>query len=90
MELTGFKSITYNQLQTQLNTKFKTSGKTLPELAVVADLKSVTGVQNAFEFDEQRVSDKTLTSILEAIGIPAIVVWTNGERKYYLSTKLNF
>lgn len=85
----GFRNVTYNDLQKELNRTFQRSGKSLPELAVSADLTSTAGVKNAFEYDEQKVSDKTLTSILGTVGLEAMVIWVNGERKYFISTKVN-
>jgi len=86
----GFKSVTYNELQEQLKYRFERSGKTLPQLAIEADLASTEGVRNTFYLDEQKVSDKTLTSVFNSIGLNAFVVWINGERRYMISTKINY
>lgn len=85
----GYKSVSYGELQTQLEKNFDQSGKSLPELAIEAGLASTEGVRNTFYLDEQKVSDKVLTSVFNSVGLNAFVVWINGERKYLISIKNN-
>jgi len=85
----GYKPVPYNDLQKELDSSFKRSGKSYAELAVAADLISTATIKNAFDLDEQRVSDKTLTRIFDYIGMEAIIVWKNGERHYYISKKVH-
>lgn len=84
----GFKHVDYTDLQKELDINFKRSGKSYAELAVAADLISTATIKNAFDFDEQKVSDKTLTRILDFVGMEAMIVWFNGRRYYYISKKV--
>ena len=83
----GYKSVSYTELQSHLKKNWDKSGKSLPELAIEAELASTEGVRNTFTLEEQKVSDKVLTSVFNSVGLNAFVVWINGERKYLISVK---
>lgn len=87
MEIKGFKPVSYEELQTALEKR--NDDKKIPDvnMAVNIGVKNVGTIRNAFSTKEQLVSDKVLTNIFKELEIQAAIVWINGERNYYLSTK---
>lgn len=87
MEIKGFKKVTYEQLQSELHKKSADKDKSHIQIAVDIDIKSVNTIKNAFETEKQIVSDQVLTNVMNAYDLDGFVLWGNGERNYYLSTK---
>lgn len=83
----GYKPIEYGALKDKLNEAYNSSGKSYPELAVAADVTSTQTIKFVFESSEQKVSDKVLTSVSNALNISAFVMWLNGEKHYFVKSK---
>lgn len=83
----GYKSVSYADLTKALNKAFASSGKGYPDLAVAASVTSTQTIKFAFDEDSQKVSDKVLSSIFQAINFQAFILWINGERMYFLKSK---
>ena len=83
MEIKGYKEITYNQLQS-LITKNKEGNKSDVEIAFALKVETTQTVRNAMQKDEQKVSDKILSSLIGIVGLNGIVVWSNGVRHYFI------
>jgi len=83
----GYKTSTYPELQKELVRRFGESEKTLPDLAVSADVNSTQTIKFALESTEQKVSDKVLTSVCQSLGFNAFVMWINGEKHYFVKSK---
>lgn len=83
----GYEPITYKGLKKELNTVLKTSDKTHPDLAVAAGVNSTQTIKFVFESDEQKVSDKVLTSVMNALEISAFIMWMNGDKHYFIKSK---
>jgi len=86
MNITGFKQVTYNQLQAIIM-KEKSPEVSDAQIAVALGVKTTQTVKNAFQKDEQKVSDELLTSLISIIGITGIVVWEKGRKSYFVKTK---
>lgn len=87
MDIKGFKKVTYEQLQTELHKKSADKDMNHLKIAVDIDVKSVNTIKNAFEVDKQIVSDQVLTNVMNAYDLDGFILWGNGEKTYYLSTK---
>lgn len=87
MEIKGYKKITYNQLQDFIK---KAKEGNISDVQIAVDLKVETTqtVRNATQKDEQKVSDKILSSLINIVGLDGFVFWRNGIRNYYISNKL--
>lgn len=83
----GYKPIQYTELKNRLNEAYLSSGKTYPDLAVAAEVTSTQTIKFVFESSEQKVSDKVLTSVSNALNVFAFIMWINGEKHYYVKTK---
>ena len=83
----GYKPVSYPELKKELNKALETSGKKYPELAVAAELNSTQSISFVFDADEQKVSDKVLTSVLTAVNLGGFVMWIGGEKHYFIKTK---
>jgi len=89
MNISGYKQVTYLRLQQLMAAKYEKykEGSSEILLAVSLNVKSSQTVRNAFQQDMQMVSDSILTSIIEAIGLNACVVWEKGQRNYFVKGK---
>lgn len=87
MEIKGYKKITYNQLQEFIK-KAKEGNKSDVEIAVALKVETTQTVRNATQKDEQKVSDKILSSLINIVGLDGFIFWHNGIRSYYISNKL--
>lgn len=85
--LRGYQKVSYNRLQSELRKAWEDSGKSDLELAIELEVKSATTAKNAFQPDNQIVSDEILTKVFNSIGLSAYVVWENGQRNYYIKAK---
>lgn len=83
----GYKPITYSELNKELNKAFDTSEKSYPDLAVAAGVTSTQTIKFVFESEDQKVSDKVLTSVLNALGINGLIVWFDGGKHYLVKSK---
>ena len=86
MNIAGYKSVTYLQLQERMSKAYADyrEDKTELELAVAIKVKSPQTVRNAFRQDYQMVSDELLTLISKEMGLNTCVIWQDGERKYFI------
>lgn len=83
----GYKSSSYPDIQKELLKRFDESEKTLPDLAVSAEVQSTQTIKYALESLEQKVSDKVLTSVCQSLGFNAFVMYFNGEKHYFVKSK---
>lgn len=83
----GYKPIEYTDLKDRLNKAYLSSGKTYPDLAVAASVTSTQTIKFVFESSEQKVSDKVLTSVSNALNVSAFIMWLNGEKHYFVKSK---
>lgn len=83
----GYKHVPYKDLQKELETHFDKSEKSLAQIAAAAGVSTTNTIQSAIKNDSQIVSDKVLTSVFDAIGLSAFVMWINGERQYFIKSK---
>jgi len=89
MKITGYKTVSYNDLQKILQAKYadyRTKNSEI-ELAVAIGVNSAQTVRNAFQEDMQMVSDTLLTKIMTNIGFNGFVLWKDGNRYYYVKGK---
>lgn len=84
MKIDGFKKIDYPSLQAEMRKVYRPEETPEIVLATQINVKSVQTVKNAFNEDEQVVSDEVLSNILKELGIISIIGWSNGERNYYI------
>lgn len=87
MDIKGFKKVSYNELQKALRTRNEEMGMPDVNIAATINVKSVATVRNSFNMDEQVTSDEVLTKVFDVLKLSAFVLWMNGERNYYISTK---
>lgn len=85
--ITGYKEVSYTEFQSALHKAFVDSGKKEILIAAEIDVKTPATVNNTFDVDNQIVSDKVLTGVMESVGLNGCVVWENKERKYFISKK---
>lgn len=86
MKITGYKTVSYNELQGQLQSVYADyrENKSEIELAVAINVKSPQTVRNAFQEEMQMVSDDILTKVMGCIGFTGFVMWKDGQRLYYV------
>ena len=90
MKITGYKSIDYTQFQLALQKAFTDYLKNQGSEFKVADhigVKTIQTVRNCFSPVQQKVADKVLTGVMEAIEFDGAVVWENGNRYYFVKGK---
>lgn len=85
--ITGYKEVDYSSFQTALHKAFIDSGKKEILIAAEIDVKTPATVNNAFDTENQIVSDKVLTGVMQSIRLNGFVVWQNKERKYFISKR---
>lgn len=84
--INGYKQFTYTEFLKTLRVQHERSGKKEMKIALDIDVKSPATILNAFNEEEQIVSDKVLTKIMKSIGLAGFIVWDNGKRFYLLPT----
>lgn len=89
MNIAGHKQVTYSELQKLMEEKYNAYKVNNNEihLAVAINVKSPQTVRNAFQQNMQVVSDEVLTSVTDAIGLPACIVWEKGQKNYFVKGK---
>lgn len=89
MKITGFKPVSYNDLQRLLQTKYSEyrANNSEIDLAVAIGVGSAQTVRNAFRDDLQMVSDTILTKVMCGLGFNGFILWKDGERLYYVKGK---
>lgn len=87
MEIKGFKNVSYEELQLQLSKRTADTKESQLQIAVNLELKSISTIRNALDPERQLVSDQVLTNVMAAYGLTGFVLWSNGEKKYFLSNK---
>lgn len=89
MKITGYKTVSYSELQGALHKVYADykQTKTEVELAMSINVKSLQTVRNAFQTNIQIVSDAVLTNVMTGLGFNGFVVWKDGERLYYIKSK---
>ena len=89
MKITGYKEVSYNDMQGLLQKKYTDyrKDKSEIELAVAIGVNSPQTVRNAFQADMQMVSDTILTKIMTSIGFDGLVIYREGIRLYFVKTK---
>lgn len=85
MDIPGFKKVSYEQLQIELHKK-RADDESFHELAVATkiEVKSVGTVRNCFDTQRQSVSDEIFTRLFKAINLNAVILWSAGERNYFI------
>jgi len=83
----GYKTIDYGSLKSHLIKAYEASGKSYIDLAKAAEVTSTQTIKFIFDSQEQKVSDKVLTSVSNTLGINAFIIWMNGEKYYYMKSK---
>lgn len=84
IQIQGFKNVTYQAFQKEMEARFDASGKKEIELALKLGLKSTATIKNAFRKDEQVVSDEVLSGLMDLIDLRGFVLWIEGKRNYYI------
>lgn len=86
MNISGYKQVTYSQLQVLIG-RGRNPGTSDAELAVAVGVKTTQTIKNALQKNGQKVSDQILSHLISIIGIDACVVWNKGARNYYVKNK---
>lgn len=88
MDIKGYKKVPYKDMQKELKKKHDDSGKSLVDIAATINVNSTNTIKFAIDNpNEQMVSDKVLTSVFDALGLPGFVMWISGERQYFIKNK---
>ena len=61
-----------------------TSGKSFARIAADLDIKAINTVKNAFDKEGVGIHINTLSSIINNIGMDAIIVYAEGKREFYI------
>lgn len=80
----GYSEISYTAFNAGLKKIYKASAKNIVTIAYELEVKSQTTINNAFNIKEQIVSDQLLSKIVNHLSYPVILVYTEGEKKYYI------
>ena len=83
----GYTQLTYSNFQRFLHKAFVDSKKKEIEIASDLGLSSPNTIRNAFDVNQQRVSDKVLTGVMKSLGINGFVVCKDESKFYYISNK---
>lgn len=84
----GYKPTEYAELQKSISEVFKVSGKSLIDLAAEVGVTTTNTIHSTINSDSQIVSDKVLTKVCESLNLGAFVLWINGEKHYFIKSKI--
>ena len=88
MVIDGYKEVTYFELINKLKEYRDYSKKSNAQIAVQLGFRASQTLANALNQNEQNVKDSTLTKIMQHLELDGAIVWINGEKHYYISTKI--
>ncbi len=83
----GYKPVPYSDFAKGLKDAFDSSGKNYPELAVAAEVNSTQTIKNAFQTEDQIVSDQLMTKILDSLNMNGFILYLKGEKYYFVKSK---
>lgn len=83
----GYKETQFQELQSRLNSAYKSSGKNIMELALAANVTTDQSVRFVLKNPTQNMSDKVLTMVANALDVNIFILWQNGEKHYFIKTK---
>lgn len=87
VKITGYKKVDYNEFWNIMQSAYKKGNKTHFQISKEIDVKSVQTSANAFKKGEQVVSDEVLTKVIDTVGVNGLVLWSSGEKYYYIKNK---
>lgn len=79
----NYSPIDFNDLQKKAREAREKNKKSNVELCSELNLRSIVTINNGLALDIQKVSDEKLTKLHKLLGIDSLVVYENGERKYF-------
>lgn len=87
IKIPEYNQVPYTVFRNVLKKQFEDSGKLDIQIALDIKVKTSKTIQNAITAPKQKVSDKALSKIMKAVGMDGVLLYINGSRQYYISTK---
>jgi hypothetical protein len=85
IQVSNYKQVSYSEFQNALDQAFHGCDLTELEIAIKVGVKTTATIKNAFRKDAQIVSDEVLSKIMKTIKLNGFILWTNGQRYYYVN-----
>jgi hypothetical protein len=85
IQVNNYKEVSYSEFQNALDQAMTESVLTELEIAIKVGVKTTATIKNAFRKDAQIVSDEVLSKIMKTIKLNGFILWTNGQRYYYIN-----
>jgi|APCry1669189034_1035192.scaffolds.fasta_scaffold48613_2 hypothetical protein len=85
IQVNNYKEVSYSEFQNALDQAMAESVLTELEIAIKVGVKTTATIKNAFRKDAQIVSDEVLSKIMKTIKLNGFILWTNGQRYYYIN-----
>lgn len=83
IQLEDFRKVEYSELKTIVSKRLVKCNKTIKNLCAVMDVTEPS-IRSIYLNETQKVSDWIITTVVDILGIDAMIIWNKGKRFYYI------